>query len=725
MAAFNQFDEVGEEHPAGELPPVARRALELRRLVVKDDNIVWVGDARGDIYPEWLPNGSSPRPDDTLAAVRLGRSDGAGLYHQGRRILSCCVLAIQSETLPPPAAAETSTYEACLAFPELRGRRDDLSAFRAFVADSAALTQWITLESQSIIPAPVRVTLTLACDGMLSDEAPAASPDERSWLEGATLRLAVRAGDGTLRRTTLTFDRDPLDVRWLGASEIAGVPARVAVSFHLYPALAEPAVLACRIAPETEHVEQGAPRVEGFAAQPAALDQRAASAAARDRHARALLNGALYTAHQPALDATLHRAAADLRLLTARTPHGEALPLAGLPDRPEVVPHDMLLAGFQSLGLDPAYATDALRALARHPALLEPGAPTMCEMNEANEGRRQAAVTPLWVALLGETLDWTGDRALFEELLPTARQAVRAMERGADRHGYLPAGDGRIWLEPQVYARMARRSLARALRRRGSPHDHAEIAALELGAENLRQHIERDFWLGAEDCYARALDGMWRPVPGATSAAAHALWARMTSGPRAARLAARLTLPDLHSGWGLRTLSLAAPAYDALAPEGGAVRTHETAFAAIGLLRSGHTAAGFRLARGLFAVAEAQLDARLPAYVGGQEQSGHYAAVPHWCAGASMPSAAAAAGPIALVAAMLGCEPDALGERLTLRPVLPAWLRRLSVQHLRVGAARVDVELTRVNAEGACEVSARVTSGECAVHVQPPTRAYA
>jgi hypothetical protein len=90
-----------------------------------------------------------------------------------------------------------------------------------------------------------------------------------------------------------------------------------------------------------------------------------------------------------------------------------------------------------------------------------------------------------------------------------------------------------------------------------------------------------------------------------------------------------------------------------------------------------------------------------------------------------MPCALAAASPVALIAAMLGCEPDALAGRLTLRPVLPAWLRRVSVRHLRVGAATIDVDVTRAGTDGACDVSACVLAGECTVLVQPPVRSYA
>jgi hypothetical protein len=44
---------------------------------------------------------------------------------------------------------------------------------------------------------------------------------------------------------------------------------------------------------------------------------------------------------------------------------------------------------------------------------------------------------------------------------------------------------------------------------------------------------------------------------------------------------------------------------------------------------------------------------------------------------------------------MLGLSPDAAAGLLRLRPSLPDWLGRLALRGLRVGAAVVDVEVTR------------------------------
>jgi glycogen debranching enzyme len=82
-------------------------------------------------------------------------------------------------------------------------------------------------------------------------------------------------------------------------------------------------------------------------------------------------------------------------------------------------------------------------------------------------------------------------------------------------------------------------------------------------------------------------------------------------------------------------------------------------------------------------------------FCGYSQEEGIPVAYPVACS----PQAWAAATPIVLVQAMLGLEPDAPAGLLRLRPRLPDWLGRLALHGLRVGAAVVDVEVTR---EGTC-----------------------
>jgi glycogen debranching enzyme len=755
----------GERSSAGTrwLPRVARRALELERLVVKEGDVLWVADAAGDVRPPAPPDDSAHE-----AAASLSVAD-CGLYHAGACFLSCCVLAIEGNALPGPSAAESQGYEATLAFPELVGRRADLSVLRTFVADGAAVHQWITVETQAPQPVPVTLTLTFGADfrgAPASLRAPGAQPGgarPRPTLSGRKLRFAGTGPDERLAGTTIAFDRLPRVVQWLEAEEqLDGVPL-VNVTFQLRPALAEPATLAFAVVPALPAPSIRADANAAATALPStttySFEYAAATHELRHRHARWHLAGAFYTARAPVVDAVLRRSAADLRLLLAPTGIGGGMaPVAALPASGAILGRDALLAAFQTLALDPRVAVDTLRLLAFHQPTVDdahagvrggaiphvlPVAGTLAP-DPARPGGDEAApevleTTPLWIALLAETVDWTGDLDLLDELLPAAWRALAWIDGATSRQpqGYLaypatsvdaagPTQDGAApaTIAPvvaQAYTYLARRSLARVLRQRGAGDYRAEAAALDLAAERLRRRVERDFWLPAEGCYAPALDD-GQPVPATTSAAAHVLWARLPSEARSARLAERLLQSDLASGWGLRTRSSADPAYDPNNARNGCVSSLDTALAAVGLWHAGQREAAFRLARRLFAAAAANVDERLPQFFPGNQGAARALLTSSARVTVDGPAAVAAASPFGVLAALVGARPDALAHRLVLRPALPPWLMGLSMQHLRVGSARVDLEIQRTAEGGPCVVRSRVTSGELRVVVRPPAR---
>jgi hypothetical protein len=715
------------------LPTVAQRARTLERLVVKEGPVVWVADAQGNVPP--MPGGA-------------GLEQGCGLYRAGLSFLSSCELTVEGYPLPAPAAVEAAGYEASLAFPEVLGGREDIAVLRTFLVDGAALRQWITVETQLPHPTTVRVTLTFGAGGAEWHEVHDGQEPERdaSRQPGATaaiLRGVCLDPAGGMRRTTVTADRPPVTVRRGGD---AGSNALVALTFQLRPALGEPATLAVHILPE--HL---APAPAGGAHTPAARDHHAspstrapaagwpdypaASAELRQRQARWHLRGALFHTAHPALDAVLRRGAADLRLLLEPTGSGtERAPIAGLPWRNTFCAREALFAALLALPLNPEIAVGVLRLLAGHAGTLVAGQPMPGDARRDDASFATPDVAPLWVTLLAETVEWTGDVTLLEELLPVAWRALVYSERYGEgdewtpRGGLAIAGDTALPSVPiatQAHVYQARRALARVLRRRAAGNDRAEVAGLELAAEEVRRRIERDYWLPRETCYAPALDGARRPVRAITSSAARVLWARLASGARAGQLAERLLEDDLASGWGLRTRSTTDPDYNPLGEWQGAVWPHDTALAAIGLWRVGCAEQGARLARHLFSAAAAQLDSRLPERFAGDARTRGSNEAPRPCREACALYAPAAASPFGMLGAMLGLEPNALARRLVLRPILPTWLSVVHIQHLRVGAARVNLEVRRTGEDGTCAVSAQLTAGELSVVVQPPLRTRA
>lgn len=319
----------------------------------------------------------------------------------------------------------------------------------------------------------------------------------------------------------------------------------------------------------------------------------------------------------------------------------------------------------------------------------------------------------LFVLALHDLWRWTGDRALLDRFLPAARAALEWCATLGDRDGdgFLEYGTrsrrglrNQAWkdsddaivdenglpveppvalVEVQGYWFAALRAMAE-LREAAGEDGAGERAA----AEALRRRVEARFWTG--EGYAVALDREKRPVHAATSNPGHLLWCGLPSPERARRVAERLFAEDLHSGWGVRTLSTGNPAYNPLAYQLGSVWPHDNALFAAGLRRYGMRAQAAEVLRGLFDAA-GRFGLRLPELFSGLPRDGP--PVPYERANA--PQAWASAVPVLAVQLLLGLVPDAPHARCRLDPFLPDWLPDLSVHGVGIGRGTLDVALTR------------------------------
>jgi glycogen debranching enzyme len=120
------------------------------------------------------------------------------------------------------------------------------------------------------------------------------------------------------------------------------------------------------------------------------------------------------------------------------------------------------------------------------------------------------------------------------------------------------------------------------------------------------------------------------------------------------------------------------------------------------------------LATGLYEAARHCEGWRLPELFCGFERVPGYGPTPYPVA--CSPQAWAAGVVSQLLASMLGLEPDAPANRLTLaRPALPAWLPRIELQNLRLGRSRFDLLVTRQGDSAAVEVRHRHGDAEVVV----------
>ncbi len=239
--------------------------------------------------------------------------------------------------------------------------------------------------------------------------------------------------------------------------------------------------------------------------------------------------------------------------------------------------------------------------------------------------------TALWILLLADSARAGLPAAEVAELLPPLRRALAWLRDGGDadgdglleyvdetghglaNQGWKDSGDSVQWrdgslataplalCEVQGYAYAA--VLAGAdLLDADTPGEGAEWRAW---AARLRRRFHETFWVS--DAHGRypavALDADKRPVDSLTSNIGHLLGTGLLDPDQAALVAARVTGPDLSSGYGLRTLSATSSGYWPLSYHGGSVWTHDTAIVIDGLVREGRPDEARTLARGLLSAA--------------------------------------------------------------------------------------------------------------------------
>ncbi|HET8567507.1 MAG TPA: glycogen debranching N-terminal domain-containing protein [Candidatus Limnocylindria bacterium] len=451
------------------------------------------------------------------------------------------------------------------------------------------------------------------------------------------------------------------------------------------------------------------------------------------------------------------RSALDLRALIDFEETGP-FPTAGIPWYAAPFGRDALIAAYQTLAWNPDVARGTLRLLAKYQGSKVDGfteeAPGKI-FHELRRGElaRTGAVphrpyygtvdaTPLFALVFAETVKWTGDRALWGELLPAAERALAWCDGphgDPDRDGYVEYGatpslyPSQGWkdsasslsdpsgtptrlpaalVEVQAYVYAAKSTLAELHALLG---DRSRADRLSGEARELREAFERDFWMEHESAYAQALDAGKRQVPAVTSNAGHALWGGIASPDRAARVAARLMAPDMFTGWGIRTLSTRYPTYNPMSYHNGSVWPHDSSLVAHGFARYGFRDEAAAIVEGLFEAGKRYPHARLPELFCGFSRDLRFSSRPADYLVSCIPQAWSAGMTFLCLRTLLGMEPDLAAERLVLDPALPEWLPQITVEGLRVHDARVAFAVRRSGRGHSLETdAARVALREAA-----------
>ncbi|MFC0033300.1 glycogen debranching N-terminal domain-containing protein [Micromonospora chaiyaphumensis] len=397
----------------------------------------------------------------------------------------------------------------------------------------------------------------------------------------------------------------------------------------------------------------------------------------------------------------------------------QVMPAAGLPWAATITGRDSILTSFMALPVASELASATVRMLGIDQGAVlddfrdeEPGK-ILREFRYgemvAFEERPQspyygsADATPLYVILLDEYEQWSGDVDLVREFEDETRAALHWIDEYGDLLGdgyvrYLRRNehsgvanqgwkdspeaicyaDGRLpgpplaTCELQGYAYDAKLRGARMAREFWG--DPAYADRLEGEAAALRERFNRDFWIADRGYYALALDGDGRQVDALASNMGHLLWSGIVPADRAAQVAAHLVGPRLFSGWGIRTLATGQERYNPLGYHVGAVWPFDNALITWGLRRYGFAEEAGRIAEAIVDVS-GYFHGRLPeAFAGYPRELTEY---PVRYPTANNPQAMATAAPFLLLRALLGLE--TVGEHLLMAPRVPARFGRVEL----------------------------------------------
>ncbi|MCW3046939.1 MAG: putative Amylo-alpha,6-glucosidase [Solirubrobacterales bacterium] len=452
-----------------------------------------------------------------------------------------------------------------------------------------------------------------------------------------------------------------------------------------------------------------------------------------------------------------------LDLQTLRTPlDGDYYYAAGVPWFATLFGRDSVITALEMLGFAPEMGEHTLRLLAKRLGQREDpiheeepgkvihelrvGEVATLALSPLTRYYGTVDATPLFLCLLAEHANWTGDLGLFRELRGAVVSALGWLEHYGDHdgdglldyrastpeglrnQGWKDSDDGVLdetgtpleppiaLVEAQAYAVRALRGVARLFALDGDP-DRAQL--LISHADELEARLER-FWVPGRGFYGMGIDGLGRTSGALASNQGHLLWARAIPPARARAVRDALMSEAMFSGWGIRTLGRGEGGFNPVGYHLGTVWPHDTAIIAAGLRRYGFDEEFNQLFEALLEAASHAEGYRLPELFAGFSRAQYETPVPYPVA--CHPQAWAAGAIPYMLMSGLGLEADALEGRLRVRrPSLPRWVNRVEVKDLYVGGSRVgllfertgsgdQVALTDARIEGDLEVVLEISA---------------
>lgn len=433
-------------------------------------------------------------------------------------------------------------------------------------------------------------------------------------------------------------------------------------------------------------------------------------------------------------DNLFNRGVQDLRMLMTDIGYGD-VPVAGLPWFAVPFGRDSLITSLFMLPLNPEKVKGTLRTLVAYQG--EKVDPWRDEqpgkiMHEIRFGELAVTnqspftpyygtidATPLFLVVISEYYNWTGDISLIEELMPNIKRALewidkygvrdeskfvtyhQEAEKGFPNQGWKDSSnsiihdDGAYATSPialsevQGYVYQAKKGLAPIVRLL----EEEELAdQLEREASELKSAFEETFWLEDESFYAIALDENQRQVRSVTSNPGHLLMAGLLEEERAKHVANRLVADDMFNGFGIRTMSTEATGYYPMSYHNGSVWPHDNALCLIGLSRLGFKEEANKVMAGILEASKYFEYQRLPElFCGHQSSIGYTIEYPTTCS----PQAWSAGVAIVFLQAMLGLNPNAITRQIQLAPSLLNRMDYLEADNITIGSGELSLIVRR------------------------------
>ncbi|MCU1285683.1 MAG: Amylo-alpha,6-glucosidase [Acidobacteriales bacterium] len=465
------------------------------------------------------------------------------------------------------------------------------------------------------------------------------------------------------------------------------------------------------------------------------------------RHAVALWESAStkIQSSNEAFDAVLNSASGDFHAL--QIPDGnQHVVAAGIPWFATIFGRDSIIAAYQALILNPQLADETLRVLARYQGnevndwrdeqpgkiIHEQRQGEMTRTGEMPFGAYYGSVdsTPLFLMLVSEAFNWTADEKLISDLLPNIHRALswidiygdldgdgfvefqRRSPKGLANQGWKDSWDANMFpdgtiaqspialVEVQGYVYDAKYRLSKLLRSLG---DTQTADRLKREAVELAKQIERSFWMQRQGFYAMGLDKDKKKIDVISSNPGHLLFTRAVKTDRARLVANRLMQPDMHSGWGWRTLSKDEKVFNPLSYHRGSVWPHDNSLIAHGMALYDFRKPALHTLTTLFQAAQTFRDSRLPELFCGIQRKDSDVPV-HYPVSCS-PQAWASGTMFFMLTSVLGIRPSAPQRELNImNPTLPEWLDYLQIRNMRVGNSRVSLDFSRRGDRTFCNV---------------------